>query len=639
MIDKIRCVQLRWWHWAIAGLLVMLLVQPVAAHAVLARSSPNMNAALAQAPMEIRLWFTERVEPKFSRFELHDISGTTVKTPASEVDAAHPEQMFMKPGALPNGLYTVAWAVASAADGHHTEGSFAFTIGPAVTNQAATSVAASSVPLGDTVIHWFNLLAMALAIGSIGFVCFVWQPFATEEWPLVEGRFNKIIWFSWLLLGLSGGLLLLLQTAAMVNVPLLKAMLHPALLQVIQSTRFGKLWSARMELWLIMGGVLFLANQYRQLRWLALLFGIVILLLNSLYSHAAATQDVAVAVLSDWVHLIMTALWIGGLAQFFSIINLIRRNRVSPTPSLSRLVGYFSNYARIAVAGLAVTGFYAAWLQVGTFSGLLTTLYGRALLIKLGLLLPLLALAGVNLIWTHRQLQAGNQIWVGRLRGFVGAELGLAIGVLGAVGIMTSISPARTELAQQMVAKALAAVPAARPIMDQQDADNLQIHLMIEPGWVGANKFTVILATPDGLPVADAALIRLRFQSQAQDLGESELRITEHQGNVYRVSGANLSVPGDWQIRMTIQRPDQFDTVVDFAPQVSLPPPPPAVPVIDMSAPLPYRQLVLLLMGSVALGLGGYFIGQNRFRFWQGVNMLATTLVLLGGLFLVVAVV
>ena len=66
---------------------------------------------------------------------------------------------------------------------------------------------------------------------------------------------------------------------------------------------------------------------------------------------------------------------------------------------------------------------------------------------------------------------------------------------------MTSISPARTELTKGAVAKALAATPAARPIMDMQEADNVQIHLMIEPGWVGLNKFTVILATPDGLPV------------------------------------------------------------------------------------------------------------------------------------------
>ncbi|MFN8488337.1 MAG: copper resistance protein CopC [Caldilineaceae bacterium] len=639
MTHKIHRVKRYWGHWLIAGLFATLLAQPAGAHAVLARSSPGLNAALTQAPSDIRLWFTEPVEPKFSSFQLRDINGATVKTPTSQVDSADPKQLVMQPGTLTNGLYTVVWSVVSAADGHHTDGSFAFTIGPAVTSQTAAKSAAPFISPSDTIVRWFNLLALALAVGSIGFACFVWQPAATETSPLVERRVDAIIWSGWVLLGLSGGLLLLLQTAAMTNVTLFKAVTQPALFQVVQSTRFGKLWSARMELWLIMGGVLFLAQQFRQLRWLALIFGSVILLLNSLYSHAAATQDAVVAILSDWLHLTMAALWIGGLVQFFGIIGLVRRTVISATAVLDRFVGYFSNYARIAVAGLAVTGLYAAWLQVGTLAGLRTTLYGQALLAKLLLLLPLLVIAGVNLIWTHRRLQAGQAVWVGRLRGLVGAELVLALGVLGAVGVMTSISPARTELTQQTIAKALAAAPAARPIMDMQEADTMQVHLMIEPGWVGVNKFTVILSTPDGLPVADASLIRLRFQSQAQALGESEMRITEHQGNVYRVSGANLSVPGDWQIRMTIQRPDQFDTVVDFTPQVPLAPPPPAAPLIDTSAPLPYRQPFLLLTGILALGLGGYFIGQNRFRFWQGASMLAAALVLFGGLCLAVAVV
>lgn len=630
--------KIRWWHWLIAGLLLLSLVQPVWAHAVLARSTPGLNASLTESPGEIRLWFTEPLEPRFSNFTLRDINGATVKTPASQVDSTDAKQMLMKPGALPNGLYTVVWGATSAADGHHTEGSFPFTIGPAVASQSAASASSPTIPVTDVVVRWVNLFALALAVGSIGFVCFVWQPAVQEQWPAIERRLDLIIWISWGLLGLSGVILLLLQTATMVNLPLLKAVGHPALLQVIQNTRFGKLWSARMELWAISGGVLWLARQQRQLRWLALVFGVVILLLNSLYGHAAATQDEVAAVLGDWFHLTMTAFWIGGLVQFFGIIGLLRGTGAASTLALGRIVGYFSNYARIAVAGLAVTGFYAAWLQVGSLDGLLTTLYGRALLIKLFLILPLLMIAGINLWWTHRRLQAGDRVWAGRLHSLIGAEIVLVVGILIVVGVMTSISPARTELTQRTIAKVLAAAPAARPIMDMQVADNVQVHLLIEPGWVGANKFTVILATPDGLPIADASLIRLRFESQTQDLGESELRLTEHQGNVYRISGANLSVPGDWKIRLTVQRPEEFDTVVDFAPQVPLPPPPPAVPVIDTSAPLPYRLPVLLFIGVLALAVGGYFMAPNGFRFWRGVGALATGLALLGGVFLIVAI-
>ncbi|MCX6045388.1 MAG: copper resistance protein CopC [Chloroflexi bacterium] len=617
-------------------LVTSLLAQPVWAHAVLARATPGVNASLTKAPDEIRLWFTEPVEPNFSSFRLRDINGALVKTPASQVDSTDPHQMYMKPGSLPNGLYTVVWAVNSAADGHHTEGSFAFTIGPVMASQPTTSGAETTIPVVGALARWFNLIGLALGVGSIGFLCFVWQPANLGAWPTVEQRLRRITWIGWWWLGLSGALLLLLQTSTMINTPLLQALRYPALLQVIRGTRFGTLWSARMELWLVIGGLLLLTRQHPRLRWLALLFGLLLLLLTSLYSHASAAHEAGAAMLSDWFHLAMTAFWIGGLVQFFGIISLLRRVALAST--FGKLVGYFSNYARITVAGLLITGLYAAWLQVGSFEGLLTTLYGQALLVKLILLLPLLGVAGVNLLVTQRRLQAGQALWMGRLRGLMGAEITLAAGLLLAVGLMTSISPARGELTQRAINKVLAALPPPQPLMDMQVVDDLQIHLIIEPGWVGENKFTVILSTPDNMPVTDAALIRLRFQNQTQDLGESELQITQHQGNVYAVKGANLSVPGEWKVRMTVQRPEQFDSVVDFMPQVPLPPPPPAMPVIESSPVLPYQVLALLLTGLLALGLGGYFIGQNGFRFWQGVGPLAAGLTLIGGIFLIMAV-
>lgn len=628
----------QWWPWLIAGVLLITLTRPVWAHAVLTHATPAINASLTQTPDEIRLWFTEPLEPRFSHFTLRDMSGAPVKIPASQVDSADPKQMYGKPGHLPNGLYTVVWESVSAADGHHMEGSFAFTIGPAITPPSTPYQPRETIPLVDTLVRWINLVSLTLAVGSIGFVCFVWQPALPEHQPLLERRLQRTIWIGWLLLGLSGVLLLLLQTATMGNVPLVKTLGHPALRQIIQSTRFGTVWVARMQLWVIMGGVLWLARSHRRLRWLALALGLVILGLNSVYGHAAATHDATPAVLGDWVHLAMTALWLGGLIQFCSIIGVLRRTEVATNPTLSRLVGYFSNYARIAVAGLVVTGVYAAWLQVGSLEGLTTTLYGRALLVKLLLFVPLLAIAGVNLVITQQRLRAGQEIWAGRLRKLVSAEIVLALGILSAVGVMTAIDPARNELTQRAITKALAALPPPPPLMAMQAADNVQIHLMAAPGWVGQNRFTVILATPDNVPITDATLIRLRFESQAQNLGESELRLTAHHGNVYTATGANFSVPGDWRVRMTIQRPDQFDTVVDFTPHVPLPPPPPQPPVIDSNAPLPYRLPILLLTGVLALGLGGYFISQNGLRLGQGVGVLAATLVVMGGIFLIVAV-
>ena len=89
---------------------------------------------------------------------------------------------------------------------------------------------------------------------------------------------------------------------------------------------------------------------------------------------------------------------------------------------------------------------------------------------------------------------------------------------------------------------------------------------------------------------------------------------------------------------MTVQRPEQFDTMVDFMPQVPLPPPPPSIPVMASNPVLPYQLPALLFTSLLALGLGGYFMGQRGFRFWQGAGPWAAGLILLGGVFLVIAV-
>jgi copper transport protein len=603
-------------RWVVLGLLALSIAKPVLSHAVLARSEPAANARLREPPAEIRLWFTEPLEAQFSGFELRDTQGMMVATAASQVDAADPYQMFMQPGALADGLYTVVWWNVSTADGHHTEGSFPFTIGAPVATETQVSVVEPTIPPGESLVRWLNLFSLALAVGGLGFVLLVWRPLIQVDAPTAERRLRRVIWVGWALVGISGLLVLWLQTAKIANMTVRDALELAVMSSVVTGTRFGTLWLIRMLLWLLMGALLWIAQTRAAFAWAALTCGVAILLLVSLFSHAAAVQDALPSVVSDWVHLLMTALWVGGLVQFLVVIQPLRRTVIPAAPLMGRLAGGFSNYARIAVVGLIVTGLYALWLHVGSLEGLLTTLYGRLLVLKLLLAALLLAVAAVNLIWTHRRLMAGQEIWIGRLRALIGVEIVLLAGVLLVVGAMTSINPARGELAVRAMAAAAPLVPEPQPIAEMQMVDDLHINLTISPGWVGENTFAVTFESMRGQPIGEVSLIRLRFTHQTEDFGESELQITEGEDGVYSVSGANLSAPGDWQIRMTVQRPDQFDAVVDFLPTVEPPPPPPPAPVIDLSPASEQRIQALLITGVLALAVGGFFLGQQRFRFW-----------------------
>lgn len=615
---------------------------PAQAHANLSTADPAPNTGLLDAPAEIRLTFTEPLEAAFSQITLRDAAGERVSVPAAVVDAANPTQLVLQPGPLADGIYTVVWRVVSAADGHSTAGSYPFAVGTTAFEAAALVGLDESVGAESVAVRWLNFLGMALLAGAAGFWLFVWHTAALPPLPQIERRLEDYLWFAWVLAGCAAILSLLLQVAIAADTTLLGAINSPVMSAVLRQTRFGVLWQIRLALWGAAGiTLLALENQVkmgrspRLLLWGTLGASAGVLLTTSLHSHASAAADANAAILGDWLHLLTMALWVGGLAVFALVIHPVSKAVPEATASqtIGRLVGTFSNLMRVAVAGLILTGFYSAWLQVGTPAALFTTLYGRALLFKLILTLPLLALAGINLILTQRGLARGEAVWVGRLRALVGAELALLCAVLLAVGVMTAGTPARGVIA---VREAKAPPAPDTTYFEMQTDGDLMAHLQIAPGTVGDNTFTVSLYDADNAPVADASLIRLRFESETSDMGESELRPEPQGDGTYVIDGANLSIPGSWQVRMTVRRPGAFDTVLDFAPAVEQPSPPPA-PVVETELP-PFDRLAAALLAGISLvGVGGFFAAAHGARWTGGADWLAAALIAAGAAFLVTA--
>jgi copper transport protein len=612
-------------------LLDTALTQPISAHANLIRSTPAANASIAASPPEIRIWFTEPLESAYSRITLRDSTGEVMAVAPGRIDPDDAMQMFLPLDtvALPDGLYTVAWRTVSAADGHASEGSFAFGIGVAVENIPP------QIPINDDVtpegvaIRWMNLLSLSLLVGSIGFELLVWRPVMAPD-----SRIRVLAWIGWIAVGMSSLLALLLQAEIASGVPLSRVLREIDLGQYIMQSQYGQLWLLRIGLWLLTALLLF----FRRGRpvWLLAAFIVsgLILLSQSLFSHAAAAAEPAASTAADWLHLTATSLWIGGLIAFSVSLYPRRTNRLT-TLEVGQIVAGFSNLMRVLVAALMITGTYSAWLQVGTVDALTNTVYGRALIIKLLLFLPLLAIAAVNLFVTSRQLKSGGAIWVGRLRGLVSSEIVLTIAILGAVGVMTSGAPARGV---QSIIDANAAAPTTpeiTPYFGMQHTDSLMAHLDIDPGAVGMNEFVVSLFEPDGTPVEDASLIRLRFLHQEQDLGESELRPTDQGNGIYKIEGANLSIPGPWRIRMTVQRPQKFDTVVDFDVDAQNPPAPVA-PVVESIIPPMERGLTAALTGVALLAVGGFYLPRWRRLSVRVLVLLAVFIT--GGLLLVTGV-
>ena len=95
------------------------------AHAFLDHASPLVGGTVAAAPHEVILWFTQGIEPAFSRVEVSDSSGARVDQGKAQVSGST-MRVGLKP--LGAGTYRVHWHVLSV-DTHTTQGSFTFRVG------------------------------------------------------------------------------------------------------------------------------------------------------------------------------------------------------------------------------------------------------------------------------------------------------------------------------------------------------------------------------------------------------------------------------------------------------------------------------------------------------------------------------
>jgi methionine-rich copper-binding protein CopC len=111
------------------ALLSALAAAPALAHAFLDHAVPAVGSTVHAPPREVRLWFSQALEPAFSKLQVLDAGGKVVDAGNGRVDPNNPTVLTAALTALPSGTYRVVWRVVSI-DTHVTEGDFTFDVVP-----------------------------------------------------------------------------------------------------------------------------------------------------------------------------------------------------------------------------------------------------------------------------------------------------------------------------------------------------------------------------------------------------------------------------------------------------------------------------------------------------------------------------
>jgi copper transport protein len=574
---------------------VALTARPVSAHAFLQRTQPVNGTVVAASVGEVRLTFNERVDVRPNQLVVTDGNGRRVDRGDAQLAAGDPLTVVVSLSQLPVGVYTARYALVSS-DTHPITGELRFGVGVSPADVLAGASATQSTALDTPLLlqavgRGLNLLGLILLIGPVFFLLFILtSPWSRDAPPsngvmrLFVARGVRWAWVAVTIL-IIGQVVTLLGLSLASTFGSLVDALQPGNLLGTLTGRFGTLWLGRLALLLIPALALPVIGAELELRtapavadeslaetqvtppeaiaperehrgwWAILIAGVASALLTAIGGHAAATAPVPLSILVDWVHLLAASLWIGGLLTLVLIVPGLMR-ALSDTERLATLaavVPRFSTLALGSVQALALTGFYQTWVHVDGPTTLGDTLYGRTLLVKLLLLIPLIALAAVSRLLFLPRLRAASvddaagataplsrRYW----RALWG-EAALGVVVLAVVGLLTALPPARTVTSASASGGDNAAAPATtESVTIASVAGTTLVDLTIGPTGSGPAVLSVTLRDPGGATIDDAA-VTLRLAPP--DNGTPQDVPLTARGGRYTGLG-DLGKIGAWQI-------------------------------------------------------------------------------------------
>jgi copper transport protein len=578
------------------------------AHAFLERSDPPAQSILPVAPAQVSLWFTENLEPAATSARLLDQRGEDV--PGTSFDIGEPNQLIVSlPGGLANGTYSIVWRNISTEDGHPATGYVPFTIGTAadVAEIAAPADAGGSTGAPQWLragARWTAFLGLFAALAVWPVWSLILAPVLARDPDLLApvlpmvGRFA----LGGLMLSAMGNLAALLVQAADLG-----GDYGDALRTTLVDTRFGTLMILRFALLIVLALILSFVvwnDPWRRETeaTLGIIASLALVAPYSLNAHAAAQPEGrAMAIASDIVHLIGAGLWAGGVALLLAVLLQLWRHgpEHAVRANLASLLPRFSAMAIAAWICLTATGVYAVWLQVGGLDAARETDYGRALLVKLGIAVLLLALGAWHfLVATRRVLRAPpeGERAAGRFRASLGVETGLIVLILLVTGWMTSQPPAREAWAT--------ASPANTPSMVVAlEANGIAGQLSIAPGTAGPNTIRLTLPTGEAPPGAEALL---RLTGPDPGMGEQEILLPPVGDGAWAVTGSHFSVEGSWSVTAIVRKIGEFQWQASRRVAVAPARPASVAPAGETVWRLEDRAiigLVVLVVGAILTGL------------------------------------
>jgi copper transport protein len=420
------------------------------------------------------------------------------------------------------------------------------------------------IPKGDVVFlpeagaRLPGLVGQTMVLGAVIGSLIIWgtqnKQLIKEELDKIElfhhGKFMSITGIGLVLIFVSNILMITVQTIRLETSPI----------DAIQ-TSFGTILIIRMGITVILLGIWFGLDRKKVLskkNQIPMLVAMLALIgTSSLIGHGAASGETPALVL-DYIHNLVSAVWIGGIFYFvftllptFSQLKEIKREKMS-----LMLIPRFSIAFIIAVGVVIITGPTLMWFLESDVGLITESIYGQLIILKIVIAAIIIGYGGFFQFrvqkHAEKNLQSGKISVHKKLKRSLKVDAVLGIILLGVVALLTNGTLPAGEI-QKVEAQEI-----IYGFKTVEFTENTKFDIEISPFSSGVNTILVKVSDFDNKPLYDSNQIKVKISNPSKNISTIEVPMTiikQDENSPIEFQGElTFGFSGEWQVEIEAQR-------------------------------------------------------------------------------------
>ena len=531
----------------------------VSAHPFTDETVPNLSSNAPTGVSEVIVYFSEPVELNFSTLKVLDNNGNQIDN--KDTDYYQDEKsLIVTTSPLEDGVYTVTTKVLSKVDGHLVPGAFLFAVGDVVIDPKLLENQ-SSIDLifyPEAGARFPGIVGQTIVLGVVIASLIIWgtqnKQSIKEELEQVQikhhQKFMSITGIGLMLIFISNILMIAVQTVRLETSPI----------EAIQ-TYFGTIWLARMIITIVLLGIWFTldrkTNVTKKIQIPMLVAMLALISTSSLIGHGAASGETPALIL-DYIHNLVAAVWIGGIFYFvFTLLPALSKLKEENREKMSlALIPRFSIAFIISIGIVIITGPLLMWFLESDVGLITESVYGQLIILKIAIASVMVALGGFFQFrvqkTAEKNFQSGKIDVHRKLRRSLKVDAALGVVLLGVVALLTN---GTLPEGQFQDASAQEIIYGFKTI---EFTDNAKFEIQITPFSSGVNTILVQVSDFNNNPIYDANAIKVKMANPSKNISPIEIPMeitkeendipTEFQGEI------TFGFSGEWQLEVESQR-------------------------------------------------------------------------------------